>query len=330
MGRAKSVHICHPKKCPKKASKPSQDLGLLKLEKRKSTKDVPDRYRRSHNLAEVSERSETDLLEEINELISALSQKHQIHGDEYKRKTALLNPTKALEAQRILCGLREYVDKNAEKFNLEDVEYDRHKFQNDLSFFREWFRSRESRLKGKYDYFYGPLCEDPKEARRINQSRPRSLEYLENKSQGGDHQSQSKRSARRSGRAASIQASKKPHLHYGGRSGFGEVHSKHCLTREEYIADLKTYYMRFDETITNTQTSVKKNWKKIYDMIAGPEHEYNYLKRLIRSYKIKIRQREEKIGLIKTKINKNVKIKMIARAPTLDQMALLNLSNKKS
>ena len=102
------------------------------------------------------------------------------------------------------------------------------------------------------------------------------------------------------------------------------------MTRDEYAADLKTYYMRFDETIISTQTSVKKNWKKIYDMITGPEHEYNYLKRLIRSYKIKKMQREEKISAIKTKINKNVKGKSLIRAPTMDAMALLNKGNKKS
>ena len=44
--------------------------------------------------------------------------------------------------------------------------------------------------------------------------------------------------------------------------------------------------MQFDENCCgNYKESVDKFWGRIYEMIAGPDHQYAYMKRIIKNYK---------------------------------------------
>ena len=45
------------------------------------------------------------------------------------------------------------------------------RFENDLKYFREWFRLREQKNSAKYDYFYGPLQGDEETAIKTNKER---------------------------------------------------------------------------------------------------------------------------------------------------------------
>lgn len=45
------------------------------------------------------------------------------------------------------------------------------RFENDLKYFREWFRLREQKNSVKYDYFYGPLQRDEETAINTNKER---------------------------------------------------------------------------------------------------------------------------------------------------------------
>ena len=47
------------------------------------------------------------------------------------------------------------------------------KFETDIRYYRELFRLREMRQRDKYDYFYGPYCEDRIMQQRINFNRMR-------------------------------------------------------------------------------------------------------------------------------------------------------------
>ena len=48
-------------------------------------------------------------------------------------------------------------------------------FETDIKYYRELFRLREMRQRDKYDYFWGPFCEDGMLASRINFNRIKRL-----------------------------------------------------------------------------------------------------------------------------------------------------------
>ena len=68
------------------------------------------------------------------------------------------NPPKKIYKVKVVVMILRMIDRyiqiNCEQLGL-DLPYDAKKFENDLKFFREWFRTREERQKAKYEFFYG-------------------------------------------------------------------------------------------------------------------------------------------------------------------------------
>ena len=110
--------------------------------------------------SEVEEYSENDdpskMLDKIQRLINLLGAKRIIYCRDIGQKDTK-PPTKVTKVQvvvQILNMIDKYVRINCESLGL-DLPYDPKKFENDLKFFREWFRAREDSQRRKFEFFYG-------------------------------------------------------------------------------------------------------------------------------------------------------------------------------
>ena len=70
-----------------------------------------------------------------------------------------------------------------------DNSFDPNKFENDLIYFREWFRMREESLRDKYDFFYGPLSDDEEAIVKINHQRLKRMRAKKSKERGSESRS---------------------------------------------------------------------------------------------------------------------------------------------
>lgn len=76
--------------------------------------------------------------------------------------------------------------------------------------------------------------------------------------------------------------------------------------------------MHFDDKPTDDKGALRKFWGTLFEMITGPEHQYVYLKRLIRSYKLKRQQKEDRPNALKPRLPTKIKANLLKKTLTSD------------
>ena len=109
--------------------------------------------------------------------------------------------------------------------------YNSCKFENDLKFFREWFRVREEREKARFDFFYG----------QYESKQSKVIPKIENSFK-------SKKKSAPGVKHDMMMEPPTPTLERGGlkEKSRSEVFDHAYLTPDDYKKDLKQYFMHFE------------------------------------------------------------------------------------